>query len=661
MTRRPFSHCGFMLDSVRHFMPVEDIKTMIKGARTAGANRLHWHLTDDQGWRIEIKKYPKLTEIGSRRGDSYFGGVSVTVNNSGFYTQDEIREIVRFAGENGMEVIPEIEIPGHASALLAAYPEFGCIRNGGEPWEYSVERGPGIFRNLKCAGNDAAVLFLKDILDEVIALFPFRMIHLGGDEALKIHWRRCPLCRKKIREKGLKDEDDLQRHLILELGEYLKEKGREVIVWNDVLNGGLLPSHFIIQQWMDGEEQTKKFMECGGRIIYSDISTYYFDYPYGHSDIRKIFDAKRIPSFAEGHEENFLGLECPLWSERITDLRRASYLLFPRLTAVCLKSEDNGLSYDEFVDEIKIRQKRIDALGLAGAPEDMWDMDEKDAKTDVRADRDRINAPEAMDYVRWSKGLVLLERSERFMRELGIPEEFVIKAGDTYLDGLYGKETVSDGSGASELMRQISDVLDSRSSGPWKDIPEDIWMDTMRCFPRFISEYKRALGRYGFDRYSWTVRQVGCTLFRIGELEYELLDDGDKRCIALHIPSDARLESDLLNDSVRRARVFLSDYFPEWKDLPMTCHTWLLSPKMRYLLPDGSRILSFAEAFEIKEVYPDGIEAMQWVFDLPEDHLQDADLPSLKEDTTLRKNMKSMLLRGERPGTALGVLKNDFS
>ncbi|MBQ3377399.1 MAG: family 20 glycosylhydrolase, partial [Synergistaceae bacterium] len=185
----------------------------------------------------------------------------------------------------------------------------------------------------------------------------FRMIHLGGDEALKIHWRRCPLCRKKIREKGLKDEDDLQRHLILELGEYLKEKGREVIVWNDVLNGGLLPSHFIIQQWMDGEEQTKKFMECGGRIIYSDISTYYFDYPYGHSDIRKIFDAKRIPPFAKGHEDNFLGLECPLWSERITNVRRASYLLFPRLTAVCLISEGKDLPDDEFTEEIKARQR----------------------------------------------------------------------------------------------------------------------------------------------------------------------------------------------------------------------------------------------------------------------------------------------------------------
>ena len=275
MNKQTFPYRGFMIDSVRHFMPVGEIRKMITAARICGMNRMHWHLTDDQGWRIEIRKYPELTKTGAVRGRTFFGGVSETENNNGYYTQDELLEIVRFAGENGMEVVPEIEMPGHASALLAAYPEYGCRRlpKGAKPWTYTVETAGGIFPNLVCAGREGTYWLLRDVLDEVMELFPSRMIHLGGDEALKIHWRRCPDCQRRIMEGSPDDEDDLQLMLLLRIGTYLSDHGRSPVVWSDVLKGGLLPPFFIVQQWMDDHENVRQFMAGGGNVISSHART----------------------------------------------------------------------------------------------------------------------------------------------------------------------------------------------------------------------------------------------------------------------------------------------------------------------------------------------------------------------------------------------------
>ena len=440
---KEFSYRGFMLDSVRHFMPVENIRKLITAARLCGMNKMHWHLTDDQGWRIEIRKYPQLTEIGAKRGQSFFGGVSTEENNCGFYTQEDIREIIRFAGENGMEVIPEIEIPGHATAMLTACPEAGCRRTAygpdgketdGAPWQYEVAVSCGIFPNLICAGRPEAVRFMEDILDEVVELFPSKMIHIGGDEALKIHWRRCPDCQARMRREGLSNEDELQRALVLEIGAYLAEKGRETIVWNDVLAGGTLPPHFIVQQWLAGEESTRKFMAGGGRVIHSDTRTKYFDYPYGTTDVKKIWQSPRIPEWAKGYENQLLGVECPLWTERVTNLERASFLLFPRLAATGLKiSEPEDLPWEAFRAEVRKLEDRIEATGLQGAPEEYWDMPEEAAKADEQANHDRIYAPEARPYVMTEIKLVRLDRAERRMKAKGIPEPIARRAGDHVL------------------------------------------------------------------------------------------------------------------------------------------------------------------------------------------------------------------------------------
>ncbi|MBQ7943232.1 MAG: family 20 glycosylhydrolase [Lachnospiraceae bacterium] len=442
MEQKMYSHRGFMLDVCRHYMPVEHIKKLIKAAEICGLNRMHWHLSDDQGWRIEIKKYPKLTEIGSVRGASFFGDVSETENNCGYYTQEEAREIVSYAKECGIEIVPEIELPGHASAMLAAYPEFGCrrtvIKEKSEqeidsPYDYKVETAGGIFPNLICAGKDEAVNFLKDIMDEIVELFPFDAVHIGGDEALKLHWRRCPDCQRRIREKSLKDEEELQRWLVLEIGEYLAQKGKSTIVFNDCLAGGMLPKHFIAQHWMGNDEETAEFMKAGGKVIYSDIEHFYFDYPYSSIDVHHIWQTPRVPKYADGYEENLLGMECMLWAERITNIDRAAYLLFPRVAAVALKATrpDGIETWEQFSTEVKKLQEQIDELGLIGAPEQDWKLSPETAEADRLEEKKRRTSPGALQAERAEERLLLQEKLEKALGEVELPRSFALQVMDS--------------------------------------------------------------------------------------------------------------------------------------------------------------------------------------------------------------------------------------
>lgn len=441
--KNDFSYRGFMLDVSRHYMPVEEIRKLIKAASLCGMNRMHWHLTDDQGWRIEIKKYPKLTEIGSVRGRSYFGNVSETENNSGFYTQDEVRELIDYAGAHGIEIIPEIEVPGHASAMLAAYPQYGCrrtvIRSGkrqeiADPYTYHVMTTGGIFPNLICAGKDEAVRFLEDILDEIAELFPASAIHIGGDEALKQHWRRCPDCQQRIRDEGLADENELQRWLVLKLGEHLKQKGRKTIVWNDSLAGGMLPEHFIVQHWMGNDKETAEFIKAGGKVICSDIEHYYFDYPYSSIDAYHIWNTPVIPPYAEEHPDGILGIECPLWTERVTDADRAAYLLFPRMAAVALKitegEKERFPTWESFCEMLQSIQKQITELGLIGAPESEWKMSPEDVGADRLAEERRRQSPGADKAVRTEKQLLLQEELEKLLQKFDMPKEHALQIMD---------------------------------------------------------------------------------------------------------------------------------------------------------------------------------------------------------------------------------------
>ena len=675
MAESPRPYLGFMLDVCRHYMPIEDIFKLIDAAAVCGLNTMHWHLTDDQGWRIEIKKYPALTEIGSRRGNSLFGNVSETEHNCGFYTQEQARQVVAYARERGIDIVPEIEIPGHASAMLAAYPQFGCrrevfqkgvLREIDMPYSYEVVTIPGIFPNLICAGKEESLRFLEDILDEVAELFPGPYVHIGGDEAVKLHWRRCPDCQRRIREEGLADEEALQRWLVLQIGEYLGKKGKKVIVFNECLSGGPLPEHFIVQHWLGNDQETAAFMKNGGKVIRSDTSHYYFDYPYSTTDAFDIWSAPRIPHYAEGAEENLLGMECMLWTERIPNLNRAAQLLFPRLSAAALKAlkPEDYPSWEEFAAALEEMQEKLTGLGLTGAPKKLWRLSPEDREADRLADEQIRSAPGMEKVEREECRLLEQEALEKLLHQIGMPRSFALQVMDCAfqaLPGYCGASYSDGGNGAEILAEQLLTAVKNKEEGPWEAIPQEIWIDTMKCFTRFVNEHYRSLGYYGFDRAFWTTRQIGARLFRIGQLEYELWEENGQRAIRVHIPSDTKMDMALLDESIEQAREFLKTHFPDWAQVPMECESWLLSPALIPMLPASSHILRFQRAFDITSVDPEPMDVLEWVFRLTEAQQKTTPLEDLAEDTSLQRSLKAFLLSGGKVGVAKGKLARRFS
>ena len=436
-------------------------------------------------------------------------------------------------------------------------------------------------------------------------------------------------------------------------------------VIRDRLDGGLLPEYFIVQQWMGHEDRAAAWMARGGRVICSDTKCWYFDYPYGTIDLHHIWQYPRIPDYAKDHADQLLGLEAPLWTERITNPDRAAFMLFPRLAGLGLKAAGRDAdTWEEQSRRIRELQNQIEATGVKGAPENYWYMSEEAAGEDRQADHDRIYAPDALPFVQTEEEIVLLDETERFMQELGIPRNLMLAAGDMIFYRQASAGPVS--AGADILIRQLTEAVKSRKYGAWHRLPEDVWMDTMKCYPRFISEHRRSYGVDGFDRGEWTTRQVSARLFRLGELEYELLEEkktaeSSERCISLHIPSDAKLTPDLLNDSVKKAREFLSEYFPDWADLPMCCESWLLSPRLQEWLPESSGIIRFQNAFDIEETDSADETALEWVFYIAEGQRASMNPASFPESTSLQRRMKADYLSGGKPGSARGRLARDFA
>ena len=246
-----FQYRGMHLDVGRHFFPVSFIKKYIDYLATYKYNTFHWHLTEDQGWRIEIKKYPKLTETGSCRDRTLIGRYGGTNYDNtrycGYYTQEQVKEIVQYATDRYINVVPEIEMPGHSTAALASYPSLGCTKG-----PYKVMDTWGVLEDVYCAGNDSTFNFLQDVLDEVMQLFPSKYIHIGGDECPKERWKKCPACQQRIKDNQLKDEHALQSYFIQRIEKYLHSKGRNIIGWDEILEGGLAPNATVMS-WR-GEE-----------------------------------------------------------------------------------------------------------------------------------------------------------------------------------------------------------------------------------------------------------------------------------------------------------------------------------------------------------------------------------------------------------------------
>ncbi|MCX6169374.1 MAG: family 20 glycosylhydrolase [Ignavibacteriales bacterium] len=329
-----FKWRGVHLDVCRHIFPVAFIKKYIDILAMYKMNTFHWHLTDDQGWRIEIKKFPKLTEVGSIRKETMGDGKPY----GGFYTQDEIREVVAYAQKNFITVVPEIEMPGHALAAITAYPEFSCT---GGPFEVGTIWG--VYDDVFCAGNDKVFDFLEDVLTEVMDLFPSQYIHIGGDECPKERWKVCPKCQARIKAENLKDEFHLQSYFVQRIEKFVNSKGRKIIGWNEILEGGLAPNAAVMS-WQ-GVAGGIAAARSGHNVVMSPGAYCYFDHYQGlsgepkafggYTNLEKVYSYEPIPDSLNNEESKFvLGAQANLWTEYIETTDQVEYMLLPRLLAL---------------------------------------------------------------------------------------------------------------------------------------------------------------------------------------------------------------------------------------------------------------------------------------------------------------------------------------
>lgn len=344
-----FAYRGAHFDVSRHFFTVDEVKTYIDMMALHQMNRLHLHLTDDQGWRLEIKKYPKLTEIGSVREGTVIGRNSGEYDNTphgGYYTQDQAREIVAYAARQFITIIPEVDLPGHMQAALAAYPHLGCT---GE--SYKVWQQWGVSDDVLCAGNDSTLTFLKDVYSEVIDIFPSTYVHIGGDECPKTRWESCPKCQKRIIQLGLKSdaehtkEEYLQSFVISYIEKFLNEKGRQIIGWDEILEGGLAPNATVMS-WR-GEKGGIEAAKQGHDVIMTPNTYLYFDYYQtqntdneplaigGYVPIDKVYSYEPMPkSLTKEQQKHIIGVQANLWTEYIPTFAQAQYMVLPRWAAL---------------------------------------------------------------------------------------------------------------------------------------------------------------------------------------------------------------------------------------------------------------------------------------------------------------------------------------
>ena len=345
-----FGYRGMMLDVGRHFYSMDELKTYIDMLALHNVNRFHWHLSEDQGWRIEIKKYPKLTEVGSKRSETVIGHNSGKYDGKpygGFYTQEQAREIVAYAAERYITVIPEIDLPGHMLGALAAYPELGCT---GGPYE--VWRQWGVSEDVLCAGNDQTIAFIKDVLAEIIDIFPSEYIHVGGDECPKVRWTTCPKCQARIKALGLKSdskhtkEERLQSYVIHEAEEFLNSKGRKMIGWDETLEGGLAPNATVMS-WR-GEGGGIEAARQRHDVVMTPNTYVYFDYYQaqdkenepiaigGYLPMEKVYSYEPMPKALTPEEQKYIiGVQANLWTEYIPTFAQVQYMVLPRMAALC--------------------------------------------------------------------------------------------------------------------------------------------------------------------------------------------------------------------------------------------------------------------------------------------------------------------------------------
>ena len=374
-----FSYRGVHLDVSRHFFPADSVKRFIDMMALHNINRLHWHLTDDQGWRIEIKKRPELTTIGSKRSETVIGhnsGEYDGIPYSGFYTQDEAREIVKYAQERHITVIPEIDLPGHMQAALAAYTELGCTGGLYEVWKMW-----GVSEDVLCAGNDKTLAFIEDVLNEIVDIFPSEYIHVGGDECPKVRWEKCPKCQARIKAEGIKGdkkhsaEEYLQSYVISRMEKFVESKGRHIIGWDEILEGGLAPNATVMSwRGMDGGIEAAKQKH---NVVMTPNTYVYLDYYQsadtdlepeaigGYLPLEKVYSFEPTAGISPEDQKYVIGAQANLWTEYIPTFSQVEYMIMPRIDAVAdiQWSDPSKKDYQTFLPRVACMTQLYDRLG----------------------------------------------------------------------------------------------------------------------------------------------------------------------------------------------------------------------------------------------------------------------------------------------------------
>ncbi len=365
-----FSYRGFMLDSARHMQTTDEIKKLVDAAALLKLNTMHWHLSDDQGYRIESKKFPLLNEKGSWRESDDFGSMHTGVRYGGYYTAEQIKEIVNYCKDRFIDVVPEIDLPGHTTAIISAYPHLSCRKE-----QIPVQTKQGIFEDVLCAGSEKTLEFVYELLDEVISLFPSERFHIGGDEVRFTRWKECPVCKEKLNELGTDSYAALQADFTEKVTAFLKSIGKKVTVWNESLAGGNTDRDTTAQMWMDRKNHSVRHANRAGKVIVSDFYHYYCDYPYFMTPLKKTYGFDPIlKGIAPVMQKHVIGVEVPIWTEYICDFDKLCYMFFPRFAAVAEVgwSEKKNLSLQGFERRFKAITPLLNKIGINPAPPSHW-------------------------------------------------------------------------------------------------------------------------------------------------------------------------------------------------------------------------------------------------------------------------------------------------
>ncbi len=402
-----YAHRGLMLDCARHFFPVEEVRRIVEHISLAKMNVLHWHLSDDQGWRIESRAFPLLHQT----------------ENQPYYSQQQIRDVVRFAADRGVEVVPEIDMPGHTTAMLAAYPALSCRQT-----PVALGRAGGIFPVVLCPGKEEVFNFVSALLDEVAPLFDSPRFHMGGDEVLPGEWRACDDCRRRMGELGISEPAQLQRYFMGRVQQHLRRLGKQPVCWNDTLSAGAVDADVTIQYWV---EMTKRrpmipYLKGGGRAVFSDMFHCYFDYPHGATPLRKAYaylpgvdglDASRLPGA--------LGLEACLWTERIETAQQLEQAIFPRIFATAEAAWSHDRDYKNFERRLHAHLPRLRRDGVACTEPSLWNPKGKQRRDQVVDYLSLMFSTSTLDDAEALSEMTNLRAMFKFVREFFRPGDLL--------------------------------------------------------------------------------------------------------------------------------------------------------------------------------------------------------------------------------------------